>query len=445
MSFNVVYVPVGANTYVLDTMQAKMNNSAELLRSIYPETAVPGQMLLTNDVLQEWLDSANPDLIIYQNLAFANATYITEIIRRFSCPVIIWSLREPVSYGGRLELNSLTGAFTAAHTIRNTDNRPYEYVFGGPDEPDVKNSLIAFLEAAKVRKEMKTLRIASVGQSPTGFGFCRALDSELLQHFGVILETAEVRELIEKARHYSAEEVEEYKKIAAQATCGLDSAESKNVEDFVRQYRAYDEYVKENKIGAVASRCWPECFSYYGTPTCPVLSMLNTTGIPAACEDDVYGALSMWIGVQLSGEPSFFGDPIALNEENNTITYWHCGMGACSLARKDTGAQIGLHPNRFVGPVMDFACEPCDGATVFRIGREPDGSFRFFIAEGTGPDIAKQYIGTSFAVKTDNPCKGIIEKAVMDGFEPHFAVMRGRHGKTLEVLAHMLGCKIYNY
>ena len=118
MSFNVVYVPVGANTYVLDTMQAKMNNSAELLRSIYPETAVPGQMLLTNDVLQEWLDSANPDLIIYQNLAFANATYITEIIRRFSCPVIIWSLREPVSYGGRLELNSLTGAFTAAHIRR---------------------------------------------------------------------------------------------------------------------------------------------------------------------------------------------------------------------------------------------------------------------------------------------------------------------------------------
>nr|MBQ4457608.1 fucose isomerase [Clostridia bacterium] len=184
---------------------------------------------------------------------------------------------------------------------------------------------------------------------------------------------------------------------------------------------------------------------YYGTPTCPVLSMLNTTGIPAACEDDVYGALSMWVGVQLSGEPSFFGDPICLNEKDNTITYWHCGMGACSLARKDTGAQIGLHPNRFVGPVMDFACEPCEGATIFRIGREPDGSFRFFIAEGTAPDVPKQYIGTSFTVKTDNPCRDIIEKAVMDGFEPHFAVVRGRHGKTLEVLAHMLECKIYNY
>ena len=275
VDFNVVYVPVGANTYVLETMQNIMDSSADLLRSIYPEALIPSQMLLTNDVLQTWLDSVNPDVIVYQNLAFANATYITEIIRRFNCPVIIWSLREPVSNGGRLQLNSLTGAFSAAHTKRNTDNRPYEYIFGGPEEENVKNRLVSIFEAARIKNKMRHLKIASVGQSPSGFGFCRALDSELLQKFGVMLETAEVRELIEKARSYSDKEVEEYKRIAYGATCGLDSVASKKVEDFVRQYRAYDEYVKEGRIGAVASRCWPECFSYYGTPTCPVLSMLR--------------------------------------------------------------------------------------------------------------------------------------------------------------------------
>ena len=56
-----------------------------------------------------------------------------------------------------------------------------------------------------------------------------------------------------------------------------------------------------------------------------------------------------------------------------TITYWHCGMAACSLARKDTGAQVGVHPNRKIGPTMDFGCAACEHVTVFRVGRKPDG------------------------------------------------------------------------
>ena len=85
--------------------------------------------------------------------------------------------------------------------------------------------------------------------------------------------------------------------------------------------------------------------------------MLNDEGVAAACEADIYGALSMWIGMQLSNEPVFFGDPVALDEEESSITYWHCGAAACSLARKDTGAVVGVHPNRKIGPAMDFGCE----------------------------------------------------------------------------------------
>lgn len=47
-------------------------------------------------------------------------------------------------------------------------------------------------------------------------------------------------------------------------------------------------------------------------------------------------------------------------EKEGTVTFWHCGMAACNLARKDTGAQVGVHPNRKIGPVMDFGCEACE-------------------------------------------------------------------------------------
>ena len=228
-------------------------------------------------------------------------------------------------------------------------------------------------------------------------------------------------------------------------TCGLDKTPEKNRLDHARLLKAYSDYVTEHHIGALASRCWPDFFTSFGTPVCTVLSMLNDKGVAAACEADIYGALSMWIGMQLSGEPVFFGDPVAMDENESSITYWHCGAAACSLARKDTGAVVGVHPNRKIGPAMDFGCEAFPEATIFRIGRKPDGSFRFFIAEGSVLDKPKQFIGTSIVVKTDRNSKEVVEDSIRSGFEPHFAVIKGHHAETLKVLAEMFGFEVCKY
>ena len=165
----------------------------------------------------------------------------------------------------------------------------------------------------------------------------------------------------------------------------------------------------------------------------------SLTSVAAACEADIYGALSMWLGMQLSGEPVFFGDPVSLDEGENTVTFWHCGAAACSLARRDTGAEVGVHPNRKIGPAMNFGCEAFPEATIFRIGREPDGSFRFFLAEGEALDKPRQFIGTSIVVKTDAACRELVEQSVKAGFEPHFVVIKGRHAAALRALADMFG------
>ena len=153
----------------------------------------------------------------------------------------------------------------------------------------------------------------------------------------------------------------------------------------------------------------------------------------------------MWIGMILSKEPVFFGDPVSLDEGENTITFWHCGAAACGLARKDTGAVIGVHPNRKIGPAMNFGCEAFPEATIFRIGREPDGSFRFFLAEGEAIDKPRQFIGTSIVVKTDADSRTIVEKSVRDGFEPHYVIIKGRWGGALKALAEQLRFPVYEY
>ena len=445
MNFNAVYIPVGVPTYHLETAQDQFERSCAMLRAVDPDFVCPNEMLLGLDKLRAFIEGKNPDLVVFQNLTFANAAFMSQVLRRFDCPVLLWTLREPVIDGGRLRLNSLTGAYSAANALAAFDGKPFHWCFGAPEEESVISAVKAAYGAAKLKKAMRSLTVASIGHTPEGFGFGRALDSEMMSTFGVELQSIEARELIERAKGFSDEECAEYLRETEVCTAGFDKTPEKNQLDHARLLKAYSDYVKENHIGALSSRCWPDFFTSFGTPVCTVLSMLNDAGVAAACEADAYGALSMWMGMQLSGEAVFFGDPVALDETESTITYWHCGMAACSLARRDTGAVVGVHPNRKIGPAMDFGCEAFADATVFRIGRKPDGNYRFFIAEGSVLDKPKQFIGTSIVVKTDRNSREVVEESIRAGFEPHFVVIKGRHAETLSVLANQFGFEVCRY
>lgn len=127
-------------------------------------------MPLSLEALQEFTRGLHPDLIIFQNATFANAAYISEVLAQFACPILLWTLREPAADGGRLRLNSLTGAYSAANTIRAFRREPFTYVFGSPGEEPVVQTVAAAVRAARLKYELKHLRMAAVGHTPEGFG-----------------------------------------------------------------------------------------------------------------------------------------------------------------------------------------------------------------------------------------------------------------------------------
>ena len=94
---------------------------------------------------------------------------------------------------------------------------------------------------------------------------------------------------------------------------------------------------------------------------------------------------------------------------------------------------------------MDFGCKASEDATIFRIGRKPDGSFRFMIAEGSVLDKPKQFNGTSIVVKTDEAADRIVTDTIKKGLEPHYVVIYNRVGNELEKLAHMLDIEVVRY
>ena len=444
MSFSAVYIPIGVPTFHLESAQAAFIKSISLLRRIDETVTVPDEMLLSIDKLNAFLDTVQPDYAIVQNVTFANGAYIAEVLRRFSCPVLLWTLREPVINGTRLRLNSLTGAFSAANMLKSF-GRSFAYVFGLPEEEAVQKEIRAAVKAAQLKKALAELKLLQIGHTPQGFGFGRALDSEVMTVFGARLISIESRELINHAKAYSDAEIKDYLSDASARIRELGAINEKNVLDFARLYKAYSEYIKENGIGAVSSRCWPDFFVDYGTPVCAVLAMLNDLGIPASCETDTYGALSMYAGQQLTGKPTFFGDPVSMDETDNTVTFWHCGTAACSLAREDTGARAGVHCNRKIGPTLEFGCKAEREVTVLRFGRDANGRFRLFLAVGEALDKPQQFYGTSIVVKTKSDAAALIRSAVNDGWEPHFVVAMGDITTEMKILANMLSISVFEY
>ena len=443
--FQIAYVPIGVPTFHLESAQKEFDKSVALIKSLTDACVFPKEMLLSIDLLDAFLEECQPDLVILQNITFANAAYASEVLKKLDCPILLWTLREPVIDGGRLRLNSLTGAYSAANAIKAFRKEPLNYIFGSPEEEEVRAKVGATIRAAKLKYDMRHLTVAAVGHTPQGFGFGRALDLEMLENFGATLESIEARELIDIAKGYSDEDVKDYLTDAGERMCGLENTPEQNRKDFARLYRAYKEYVTDHHVGALASRCWPDFFTAFGTPVCAVLAMLNDLGVAASCEADTYGALSMYLGMQLTQQATFFGDPVSMDEKENTITFWHCGTAACSLAREDTGAKVDVHCNRKIGPTLDFGCKPCKEVTIFRIGKDSDGDFRFFIAGGEALDKPKQFNGTSLVVKTNADAKTIVYESVEAGWEPHFVVAYGNVAAELEILAGMLNMEVQRY
>ncbi len=441
IEFETVYLPLGVETFDLAAAEVIFEESKAALKDIDEKIKMPDEMLLNIHKLDEFICNLTPDFLIIQNITFANAAYISEIIRQFECPILLWTLKEPEVDGGRLKLNSLTGAFSAGNTMM-TAERPFDYIYGNPEEKQVRKKISAVMDAAKLKKALRSLMLLQIGHTPEGFSFGRADDREMLKNFGVTLKSVESRELMSRAGKY--EDASDYLEDAEKKIKNLDKIEKKNVIDFSKLYRAYKEYCEENNIGALASRCWPDFFTDYGTPVCAVLALMNDLGIPSACEADAYGALTMYLIYFLTGIPAFFGDPVSLDEKENTITFWHCGTAPCSLA-KGGCAEAGVHCNRKIGPTLEFGCRAYEESTILRIGKRADGNFRIFMANGEILDKPKQFSGTTIVVKTKNKAGEIVRKAVLEGWEPHFAVSYGDVTENIKSLGRMLNIEVLEY
>ena len=173
-----------------------------------------------------------------------------------------------------------------------------------------------FIPVARGILGIKGLKIITFGPRPQDFFACNA-PIKALYDLGVeIEENSELDLLVSYHQHKNDKRIKDVvsdmEKELGKGNSYPDLLERMaqfelTLLDWAESHKGARDYV------VFADKCWPAFPEQFGFEPCYVNSRLASRGIPVACEVDIYGAFSEYIGTCISGEP------VTLLDINNTV------------------------------------------------------------------------------------------------------------------------------
>jgi len=206
----------------------------------------------------------------------------------------------------------------------------------------------------------------------------------------------------------------------------------------VRLMLAIRDITREADLASLAVRCWPELPDASGVWPCAVLSALNESGVPSACEGDPGGALDMLLAGKLTDRPVTLLDLVDFDERDNAFAIWHCGPTATSWSDRG-GAKLIPHdvdgadsrgrPAPGLPAVVDMQFKP-GPVTMFRTLGAVDDEF---VVQGRIVPAPKRRISGCFGMLASPAVYGreaqvgaIRDNIIQRAIPHHYAAARGK-------------------
>lgn len=337
-----------------------------------------------------------------------------------------------------------------------------EYPVGTADE--LAAMIADFLPVARALIGLASLKIISFGPRPQDFFACNAPIKPLYDIGVEIQENSELDLLVAYKAHAGdpriAGVVQEMQQELGAGNQYPDllprmAQFELTLLDWAEQNRGARSYV------AFANKCWPAFPSEFGFEPCYVNSRLAAKGIPVACEVDIYGALSEYIGTCVTAGAVTLLDinnsvPADLYQADiagkfdyrltDTFMGFHCGnTPLCHL--REGAIKFQLIQNRLLesGGEPDFTRGTLEGdiaagdITFFRLQSTADACLQAYIAQGEVLPVATRSFGGIgiFAI----PEMGRFYRHVLIAkrYPHHSAVAFGQAGKALYTVFDYLG------
>ena len=338
-----------------------------------------------------------------------------------------------------------------------------EYPVG--DAADVAKMIADFVPMARALIGVSGLKIITFGPRPQDFFACNAPIKPLYDIGVEIQENSELDLLVSYKEHANDPRIPEVVEDMAK-----ELGVGNQYPDLLPRMAQYeltlldwiDNNIGARKYVAFANKCWPAFPSQFGFEPCYVNSRLVSRGIPVACEVDIYGALSEFIGLCVSGEAVTLLDinntvPKDMYEAeikgkydyklNDTFMGFHCGNTPLCKLCSDAAVKFQLIQNRLLenGNTPDITRGTLEGdiaesqITFYRLHGSADGTLQAYIAQGEVLPVKTRSFGGIgvFAI----PEMGRFYRHVLVGKHyPHHGAVAFRHvGKALFSVFQYLG------
>ena len=296
---------------------------------------------------REFFDEGSVDITLIFNASLPFGRIILPLARVNSC-LGLWSVPEPTK-SGVLQLNSFCGlnmlGSIIAHYL-NEHDIPFKWFYDYPESKLFRERFSITLRAIRAIKALRLSRIGQVGGLANGFENMYTDERVLEKKYGTYIQTRHtVEDIVERAKSYDLNAVQqELEHMLGEAEWVKERVTSDAMEKSARVNLALLDFARDNDYNALAISCWPKFQEVYGVAVCGAMSRLNEAGIVAPCEADIAGAVNMLMFNAMNGGVAAFMDLVALDEEDRSVNFWHCGV-TCTSWADERGARWDAHFN----------------------------------------------------------------------------------------------------
>ncbi|MBR6314549.1 MAG: fucose isomerase, partial [Clostridia bacterium] len=182
---------------------------------------------------------------------------------------------------------------------------------------DIARMIADFVPVARAVIGVKNLKVITFGPRPQDFFACNAPIKGLYEIGVEIEENSELDLLVAYKAHKDDPRIAAVCEDMA-AELGVSGNKYPEMLPRMAQFELTlldwaEQHKGDRKYVVFADKCWPAFPETFGFEPCYVNSRLASRGIPVACEVDIYGALSEYIGACVSG------DAVTLLDINNSV------------------------------------------------------------------------------------------------------------------------------
>jgi L-fucose isomerase-like protein len=389
----------------------------------------------------------------------------TLMVQKFSGPTMVAAAAEESGadlMGGRGD--AYCGLLSASYNLGLRRLKPHIPESPVGDASDIARMIADFISVARVVAGVRNLKIISFGPRPHDFLTCHAPIQPLFDLGVEIMENSEL-DLYDLVQSETG--TAESKRIAGEITTELGEGNTYPdlVEKLARYESALEKFMQANlgvsPFVAFANKCWPAFEKYFGHVPCYLNSRLAAKGIPAACEADIYGALSEYMAICATELPPTIldinnsvpkdmyaecKDSVGDYELNDLWMGFHCGNTSAScLVQPVIKHQVIMHrlmepgqsPNITRGTLE--GCIKAGPISIFRIQSTSEAKLQTYIADGEVLPINPNSFG-SIGVFAIREMGRFYRHVLIEKRFPHHTAVAFQHaGKTLYAACRMLG------